>query len=293
MLFVAVGFILIVFIFYFYRFSDWDFTTNASKPEWGAFGDFIGGTLNPLLSFLGLIALLFTIALQNKELSLSKRELELTRQELERSASAQEQTKTVLDEQYKTQIKQQFENTFFALLGQHNKALENLVKNQAYTNMKSLLKAGNYSQSVGRNLYEANIFVMKNNHLLGSYFRILYQLLKFIIINIPSSNVKCFNDFKKGNLSDLAYNEKMYSNMVRAFLNNDITLLLAVNCYCNKAESDDYWGYKLLVERYAFFEHLASSDEYYNMVENGMGLRDDIKKYYEKSAFGNNKFFLN
>ncbi|MFI3217876.1 MAG: hypothetical protein QX189_01985 [Methylococcales bacterium] len=67
----AIVLIIIVFVFYFFRFSNWYLIPNGTQEEWGQFGDFIGGTLNPLLSFLGLIALLVTIALQSKELELS------------------------------------------------------------------------------------------------------------------------------------------------------------------------------------------------------------------------------
>lgn len=40
---------------------------SHKNEEWGTFGDFFGGTVNPLLSFLSLIALLLTIVLQSKE----------------------------------------------------------------------------------------------------------------------------------------------------------------------------------------------------------------------------------
>ncbi|ELB2152655.1 hypothetical protein QNS29_004861 [Vibrio parahaemolyticus] len=65
---------------------------------YGTVGDFFGGTLNPALSFLGLIALLLTLGLQHqqlevshKELQLSRKELQETRAELSRSAKAQEE----------------------------------------------------------------------------------------------------------------------------------------------------------------------------------------------------------
>ena len=57
---------------------------SDNQAIWGAFGDFVGGTLNPIFSFLGLIALLLTIVLQS-------RELEETRNEISRSAEAHEQ----------------------------------------------------------------------------------------------------------------------------------------------------------------------------------------------------------
>ena len=69
----------------------------SDDPEaWGQFGDFIGGTANPVLSFLTLIALALTIILQSRQLSISSRELELTRAELFRSAQAQELSEKAL-----------------------------------------------------------------------------------------------------------------------------------------------------------------------------------------------------
>ena len=66
---------------------------------YGSVGDFLGGVLNPVLSFLGLIALLLTLCLQHQqlevaqsELQLSRKELAETRMELSRSAKAQEET---------------------------------------------------------------------------------------------------------------------------------------------------------------------------------------------------------
>lgn len=81
---------------------------DDEKALWGQFGDFMGGTLNPILSFLALIALVRTLALQNKQLGLSKtaidqsrEELSLTRGELQRTAAAQEQSAKLQAEQAK------------------------------------------------------------------------------------------------------------------------------------------------------------------------------------------------
>ncbi len=73
---------LLVLAFYWGHFGD----LSSQQKDWGEFGGYLGGTLSPILSFLSLMALLFTIVLQSNE-------LELTRSELKRSASAQEDTK--------------------------------------------------------------------------------------------------------------------------------------------------------------------------------------------------------
>jgi len=49
---------------------------EADNTKWGTFGDFFGGTLNPMLSFLALIAVLLTIALQNNQIQLTRKEME-------------------------------------------------------------------------------------------------------------------------------------------------------------------------------------------------------------------------
>lgn len=74
----------------------------GSGVRLGEFGDFLGGTLNPIFTFLTLLGLLATIILQKKELSLARREFS-------RSAKA-------LEEQQKNLEQQRFENTYFKLL---------------------------------------------------------------------------------------------------------------------------------------------------------------------------------
>jgi hypothetical protein len=76
---------------------------SQTPADWGVFGDFIGGTANPILSFLTIILLAFTLVLQSSQLSISSRELRLsreelafTRKELERSAAAQELSERAL-----------------------------------------------------------------------------------------------------------------------------------------------------------------------------------------------------
>lgn len=76
---------------------------SSSTANWGAFGDFVGGTANPVLTFLTLVILALTIIVQSrqleissKELELSRKELELTRKELARSAQAQELSEKAL-----------------------------------------------------------------------------------------------------------------------------------------------------------------------------------------------------
>ncbi|MBK8814939.1 MAG: hypothetical protein IPN42_05260 [Methylococcaceae bacterium] len=267
-----------VFMFYFLKFH---YKLSSSNTDWGTFGDFIGGTLNPILSFLGLIALLLTIYLQSKE-------LESTRKELERTASAQEKTEKVLAEQVKTQAKQQFEGTFFSLLEQHNKALEKLTspsisRNKDYSHMEHIRNEILLSNLI-LDLESARAAIEKYNNICGHYFRVLYQLLKFVATNCPGGMIG--QQFETDKIIDsfVSSDEKMYSNIVRSFLGYEVTQLLAINCFCQTPE-DTHWKFKLLIERYSFLEHMPFT--VYNKTNN---LLDKTKTYYKPATFDNSNF---
>ena len=245
----AVVAVIIVTTLYFYHFNGIFSTENA---EWGTFGDFIGGTLNPILSFLALIALLLTIVLQSKEMA-------DTRKQLERAADAQTESKSLLDKQMETQRLQQFESTFFSLLNQLQGEYKNIEKNLDH--IHSFVFEPNQKIHVARDRLN------EKNRTVGRYFKILYQTLKFIKTSLGESGPQL---------------EKRYSNIVRALMTDATLQLLAVNCYCD-SDKDSYWSYKLLIERYEFLEHMpfkyGGSGDYYSLFQ----LKNE---YFELKAFG-------
>jgi len=87
---------LVVFGFYAYHFHG---GISSTQNHWGVFGDFIGGTLNPILSLLGLLALLYTIYLQNEALISSKEELTSSNEELRLSRKELKQSNTTAEKQ--------------------------------------------------------------------------------------------------------------------------------------------------------------------------------------------------
>lgn len=64
----AVVLIIVAFVFgfYFYNFHD---AINIEQANWGEFGDYVGGVLNPIIAFSALLALLVSIGIQSKELA--------------------------------------------------------------------------------------------------------------------------------------------------------------------------------------------------------------------------------
>ena len=126
---IVLGFVVIVVGFYMYHFRSYYISLNPD--DWGAFGDFMGGTLNPLLAFFSFMLLLLNLKLQREQLDkteeqldLNREELKLTREELKKAADAQVDSVKVMNEQLKTQFLQRFDNLFFTLISQLTNRIE-------------------------------------------------------------------------------------------------------------------------------------------------------------------------
>ncbi|HBM3227788.1 TPA: hypothetical protein LVL75_005434 [Klebsiella oxytoca] len=184
-----------------------------------------------------------------------------------------------------------FENTFSILLAQHNEQLRKLKEHKNYENNFSSI----FNLQEEYNLIELNRNMHNFDDFFGSYFRVLYHLLKHID--------------KKAGYHPFDFKEKQrYTSLVRAFLDNETTLLLSINCAHAKPDNQ-YYPYRCLIERYAFFEHLILDREKFidyiranprsissaytlviqaedNFLER---LISDIKTTYHKTAFGANE----
>jgi hypothetical protein len=112
----SVSVAIILIGLYFWKFSGfrlyfWEYLSEK-KDEWGQFGDYVGGILNPLFSLIALCALLYTIQLQSKEMHDSTLQLQ-------KSAKALELQNNVL-------VRQQFETTFFQMLTLFNEIIDSI-----------------------------------------------------------------------------------------------------------------------------------------------------------------------
>lgn len=150
----VLGLIIILVVVGMYVFS-FDVTTiSKSTTVWGEFGDYLGGSLNPIFGFLTLITLLLTIAIQSKQLEVSseelknsRMELKLTREELAKSALAQEESQKALNKQAEIALKSSELNSIIFLLDMYKsrrdgmkklqQPRENLFSNPAYLEVHS------------------------------------------------------------------------------------------------------------------------------------------------------------
>ncbi len=249
---------LISSVLYYYNLIFKDYVITADSEHFAQFGDFIGGTLNPILAFLGFIALLYTIKLQSDE-------LKATRYELEKSTIAQEAQSKSLELQNKATEVQIFENTFFELLKQHNEYLKPMIDENEVIyigfeniNFKNEKVAPLSKETIIENFKKLN----QEKKSVKSYFRILFQILKFI-------DNKSGMDF---------IDRKFYSNLLRALIDDEVLRTLALNCI-----SYDFKDYKKYIEKYEFFEHIYIEER---KMETETIL--NILNEYKPTAFGKN-----
>lgn len=313
----AVSIIITVFTFYIINFDD---GLSGENGAWGTFGDFFGGTLNPILSFISLTALLLTVVLQSRqaeisqnELKLSREELAATRNELARSASAQERAE-------KLQAKQFFETTFFNLLELHHKLASELkfdahemiskinINEQHIFNGSAALRKGVFEGRLAFDgvvnfishgckshpkvvLNRYKLIQKEGNDALGHYFRNIYQILKFI------NRYNCDDDSNKEKTG--------YASIFRSQLSTKEQALLFLNCLYGVSDNGKFRN--LLIE-FKILEHLPiqklklSEDEKFEIigafqVDKSMVLeyerikeipQTDLDKYYG-GAFGKNR----
>ncbi|KLE05546.1 putative phage abortive infection protein [Aliarcobacter butzleri] len=269
---------LTIFIFGYFYFSKHSLSwLSGEVEELGQMGDFFGGTLNPILAFLSFCLLLITIKLQSKELKNST-------DELAKSSLA-------LTEQSKSLKIQNFENTFFNMIGLHGnishkldgsikfkcdefkytiKSSINIEESITFTFENSLLSMCKAIRTLKDKEYTLNHVIKDIDPIIGHYFRSIYQILEFIDLN------------------DSVANKKFYSNILRAQLSQYELGLLFYYCVSRN-------GIKLmlnLITKYEFLEYLEYKKEFENIYLE-MYI-EESRKFDENNihkAFGDNDAF--
>jgi hypothetical protein len=107
------GITSVLVVIAFYLAGMFHFTTE----EWDKFGGFVSGGAGVILTSLSFLALLYTIHIQSRELSLSRQELSLTRQEMQLNRGEVAKSAEALSEQVRAVAVQNFERTLFESLG--------------------------------------------------------------------------------------------------------------------------------------------------------------------------------
>lgn len=229
----------------------------------GQFGDSFG-VVNALFAGLAFAGVICAILLQMKIFELQRRQLELQEQEMQA-------TRAEIKGQKETLQKQNFENSFFQLLGMHSEIVNSMaIENKRYSGrecfgymLNNKLKYAYYNPPPNRTQEDLNALYEQlsaefQTHV-GYYFRHLYNVVKFV------DQHDFFGD-------DAEFEaKKFYTNLVRAQLSSDELGLLFYNCLSDRGAK-----FKDLVEKYALFEDMPLD----------VLIKEEHKYLYEPSAYG-------
>lgn len=258
---------------------------GVKNPEtaqfWGQIGDFVGGLLNPVLSFFALMAVLFNLVLQRKELSLARKDAKDAHDTQKRQSEIFEM--------------QNFESVFFRLLDAHSRLAVSVKSNagaSSYVGMEGfdraassflpknpvLVRVETNEQKVFFVSECASKYVAANIGSLGHYFRSLYQILKYIdnygqvSVNLSEATMA---RIKVRRAVRNYYKQRTYSNMLRAQLSNSEILCVFLNCLTPEGA-----GLKSYVEKYSFLKTLKLPDVYQS---------ESVKHMYHEIAYADSE----
>ncbi len=229
------------------------YDTNASM---GTFGDFFGGVLNPILTFLTLFGLIATIVIQRQELGLARIEYEKTADAL--STQAIETTFfNMIDLHHKIVDELSLDLNELVLPDNKSKKVSDIFKNMIYQfNVMGLKIEPDVKQFSGRKIFHALSVFLKlsetkdmtikdvyiqvqnqHNYILGHYFRNLYQIMKVI--------------HKNESISD--DDKTKYMGLLRAQLSTFELAILFINCLDGVCDDGEF---RFLLYNYRMLEHL-------------------------------------
>ena len=212
----------------------------------GLSGDFLGGVLNPILSFFSFIALLFTLRLQ-------RRELTATMEELKKSTVAAEANVRLFTEQIAAQRLDAFENTFFGLLKVFNTAFEKMNEHQPaegdtpHGSPLQLLMAQAHAQ---HSLADARKLLMADHSEIDHFISILFEMLKFIDQKFPQASLTASET-----VQDSHSDRMFYANILKAIINQDAFEAVALYAATHNPQSP-YFAFKQLIEKYELLQEL-------------------------------------
>lgn len=286
-------------------FSNFHGTLHTDQDKWGTFGDFVGGTLNPVLAALAFYWLTSSIRLQIKELRDTREVLQETSvhqhaiAELEKkNVSTQQEILKLqrenLDKQIQSAKEQQkqiaiqnFENIFFELLKTKNDVIQDITyeynRNSFNSRLgKEILKLRG-KEAISRYIidfktkFKGTWKEYYEDELVDSfspYFRVCYQIVRLIENN---DALKDDNDDE----NRYSYKQKQYFDIFKATLQQFELESLFFNGLSG------FNKYKKIIEKYGLFEPLI-------IDVNKVGLINLITQYaymYNENAFCDNDYF--
>lgn len=225
----AISLILFMLSIFFLVQTIYVWSDGDTYARLGQVGDFFGGTLNPLLTFLTFIGVLATIFLQREE-------LQGTREEIGRQANA-------LETQLQAIAKQNFEATLFQMLSLHSSNVNELrgfdgnrnpISGRAVISkyVSDLSRTYGNAHTRGYDPSDLNLwpniyrdFWNERRNELGHYFRLLYNMIRFVNAKTP----RIGDDTNRAERTE-------YMRIIRAQLSDAELVLIFYNCFSEHGE---------------------------------------------------------
>lgn len=222
------------------------FLKDVSSDKLSHLGDFFGGLLNPLLTFISVILLITTLKLTRDSVDISKRELRLSRQAMAESALA-------LKEQADSLEMQNFNNLFFNLLAYHEAVASSLTFEASKG--RDCFRAVNRDLDNRFNDYHDFPIPLSSLRVPPPHFEIDYEgfFEQYEIYTRPVNNLDKYmlalrTILKTIDSASHFIKKKDYIDIVRSQLSLEETLIVLYYAECMPQES----SLKLLLEKYDF-----------------------------------------
>lgn len=247
---VALVSIIAVLCFYMYHFSG---SLSVEQAHWAQFGDYVGGTLGPVLAFIAILALLATLKIQNDEFRVATVELANS------AAALQEQTEHLST--------QGFENCLFRMLSLHRSLIDGLSL-ETYRGQEALVKIsesfiedqlmavrkGDYTDVRNGFEREFSLFLKGKGRYLTHYLNSISTVLAYI---------------DKSSVSD----KRQYFEIVRSQVSNAEFPILFVFGVVPRGEK-----FRSVVQRFGFFS---------GMTEKEFDVAAEMLSLYSPAAYRN------
>lgn len=248
----ALGIVIVIFVLWVILVLVLPYMTGLTLDKLGQFGDSFA-VVNTLFSALALVGVAIAIAYQRHELKRQEEEFK---------------------EQGKQQRLQQFDATFFNMVNLLNEIIKGLhVRDisgrDVFIKLENSLKETHHEKRGEKNepleyynidriqkVYDFYFYNCEAGNQLSHYFRSLYTILKFVECSALDYKIK-----------------KQYTSILRSQLSNSELFILFYNCLWQ----DKFATFRLLVEKYAFLEHIQKKEVGAHQLA-----------YYQSNAYGEN-----
>lgn len=228
------------------------FKGQQAIQYWGQLGDFFGGVLNPVLSFVAILAVLYTIRLQSKELGEAREETKIANKTLAKQTQVFE--------------RQNFDSVFFRMLEVHARLLADIDRSltgKAKDGLFVLICSEFRDVCNSMRLDEEPLRAMAvscmayKDNALAHYFRNMYQICKMIddtkFHSIANEESDRITPRARRRVARINYERKrFYANILRGQLSSHEMQALFLNCLTPQG-----LGLKYYVEKFSMLKPLS------------------------------------